>query len=148
MTTLEIAALQKPDVSELDRLLSVLRQLDQRCPDAWLPDLSDRKRDEMEFHDKLTAPAPSKAEADSTKLRESTKKFYETVELSRDYTRNWIETQGRDRIVLDFACGLGENAIHAAKHGAALVIGLDISRYSIDRCRETAAQEGVATNTF
>jgi SAM-dependent methyltransferase len=70
------------------------------------------------------------------------------VTLSRDYTRAWLETQARGRIFLDFACGLGENALHAAKHGAALAIGLDISRHSIARCREAAEQDGVAANTF
>lgn len=144
-------------MSEMDRMLEVLRGLDERNAVAWMAELNARKRDEMEFHDKLTAPAPAEvaqvaqvaqAEKDPTKLRETTKKFYATVERSRNYTRNWIERQGRDKIVLDFACGLGENAIHAAKHGAALAIGLDISRSSVARCRETAAQEGVDTNTF
>jgi SAM-dependent methyltransferase len=148
MPVLDTAPRQEFHVSEVDRILAVLRGMDERNAEAWMTELNARKRDEMEFHDKLTTTEAQPAAEDTTKLRESTKKFYRTVELSRNYTRNWIETHGKGKIILDFACGLGENAIHAAKHGAALAIGLDISRSSIDRCRETAARDGVAANTF
>jgi len=54
----------------------------------------------------------------------------------------------KGRIFLDYACGNGEMAIRAAKAGAALAIGLDISRVSVENAERSAAEQGVLENTF
>lgn len=60
----------------------------------------------------------------------------------------WIEKHCKDKIFLDYACGNGFNAIRAAKAGAELAIGLDISDVSIKNARESAKSEGVENNIF
>lgn len=51
----------------------------------------------------------------------------------------------RERVVLDFGCGDGRDAIQIAAHGAKHVIGVDIRRDLLQRAREQAQAAGVAT---
>jgi SAM-dependent methyltransferase len=46
---------------------------------------------------------------------------------------------------LDYACGNGSRSVQAAKAGAALVVGIDISGTSIENASQTAAKEGVGS---
>lgn len=41
----------------------------------------------------------------------------------------------RDKTVVDFGCGMGDEAVEMAKRGARRVIGIDIGDYYIGRCR-------------
>jgi SAM-dependent methyltransferase len=50
----------------------------------------------------------------------------------------------RGKVVIDFGCGEGNEAIELANFGAARVIGIDIRTRVIDRAREKAARAGVA----
>ncbi|MGH7412808.1 MAG: class I SAM-dependent methyltransferase [Candidatus Rokuibacteriota bacterium] len=50
----------------------------------------------------------------------------------------------RDRVVLDYGCGDGADAIALARHGAQRVIGLEIDPRPLDRARSRAGQAGVA----
>jgi len=50
--------------------------------------------------------------------------------------------------VLDYACGQGGLARQAAKSGAKLAIGLDISDVSIHNARELAKADGFEANTY
>ena len=45
---------------------------------------------------------------------------------------------------MDYACGNGLKAIIAAKFGAKFVVGLDISRVSVENAKREAKKEGVA----
>ena len=49
----------------------------------------------------------------------------------------------RDKVVLDFGCGPGREAVELAKHGARLVIGLDIRPKWLDLARARAREHGV-----
>ena len=51
-------------------------------------------------------------------------------------------------VFLDYACGNGSNAIAAAKAGAKLSIGLDISDVSVQNCRRFATDAGVTSNSY
>jgi SAM-dependent methyltransferase len=55
--------------------------------------------------------------------------------------RVWEET--KDKVVIDFGCGDGEDAVEVAQRGAARVIGLDIRERALANARKTAAQRGV-----
>lgn len=46
--------------------------------------------------------------------------------------------QFSDKVVLDFGCGLGGNAIEIAQNGCPKVIGLDILPHYIEKARRTA----------
>ncbi len=49
----------------------------------------------------------------------------------------------RDRVVLDFGCGLGEQAVELARRGCKRVIGIDILERYLREARELACREGV-----
>ena len=56
--------------------------------------------------------------------------------------RVWDEL--RDRVVIDFGCGEGAEAVEAARRGARRVIGIDIREEALGRARAAAAGAGVA----
>jgi SAM-dependent methyltransferase len=53
----------------------------------------------------------------------------------------WSDIQGK--LVLDFGCGTGTEAIEMARCGARKVIGVDIQEHLLRRAREQAVQHGV-----
>jgi SAM-dependent methyltransferase len=56
--------------------------------------------------------------------------------------RIWSET--KDKVVIDFGCGDGEDAVEVAARGAKRVIGVDIRERALENARKTAAERGVA----
>lgn len=56
----------------------------------------------------------------------------------------WEET--KDKVIIDFGCGDGEDAVDIAKHGARKVIGVDILEHSLARARQRATEYGVTGN--
>jgi SAM-dependent methyltransferase len=56
--------------------------------------------------------------------------------------RIWEET--RDKTVIDFGCGEGEDAVEVATRGAKRVIGIDIREHALAKARNTAAAKGVS----
>lgn len=50
----------------------------------------------------------------------------------------------KDKTVLDFGCGRGENAIELARHGCTRVIGLDIQEAFLETARKNAEAAGVS----
>ncbi len=71
----------------------------------------------------------------------------------RDYEgRSKVETllgsavweQLRDRIVFDFGCGTGADAVEIARRGAARVVGLDLQERFLQTARQRAWDAGVA----
>jgi SAM-dependent methyltransferase len=55
--------------------------------------------------------------------------------------RIWEET--KDKTVIDFGCGDGEDAVEVAKRGAKKVIGIDIRERALANARNRAAAQGV-----
>lgn len=53
----------------------------------------------------------------------------------------WEET--KNKVVIDFGCGDGEDAVDIAKRSARKVIGVDILEHSLARARKRAAEYGV-----
>jgi SAM-dependent methyltransferase len=139
-------AFRNPDI---DGLLSALREADQKTNHAWLSSLSRRKLDELEFHDHYRDGSTASAlSADEQEQLYGNKKYYCTTGASQNYAERWIRDHSRGKVVLDYACGNGRYAFEAAQSGAQLVIGLDISRISIENCRHEAEERGLADNTF
>lgn len=56
--------------------------------------------------------------------------------------RIWEET--KDKVVIDFGCGDGEDTVEVAARGAAKVIGIDIRERALAKARQTALARGVA----
>lgn len=123
--------------NETHTLIPILKVLDKRSTQEWLSTLPERKIEEAVFHDK------------SHNTKESgNSKFYSIASSSDEYLFHWIDKHAPGKTVLDYACGNGMCAIRAAQAGAALSIGLDISRESIDNARHLAREKCVKDNSF
>jgi SAM-dependent methyltransferase len=56
--------------------------------------------------------------------------------------RIWEDT--KDKVVIDFGCGDGRDAIEVAERGAKRVIGIDIRQRALESARQRAVARGVA----
>lgn len=103
-----------------------------------------RKREEIEFHNRLRA---SELQADPTAYQYLTSnyKYYAVDRTSRQYLDNWLSRRKGGRL-LDYCCGEGEYSLLAARHGVETV-GIDISDVSIDICRKRLQDAGLAERT-
>jgi ubiquinone/menaquinone biosynthesis C-methylase UbiE len=135
------------DVSMLkDRLAEISRITDAE----WLGSLDSRKRTELEFHDRdrdrRMVEDLLAHDQDTYERFYGNKKYYSATQDSKDYVDNWIASHAPGKVFLDYACGNGDGAIKAAKAGAALAIGIDISSVSVGNARADAATNGVSAN--
>jgi SAM-dependent methyltransferase len=123
-----------------DTLRVLLPSLDVSIRHRWYDSLEHRKRDERDFHNsskqsRETDDLPADAYAEL----HGNKKYYSVVGSSREYLRTWLRTHVPGRVFLDYACGNGDQTIAAARMGAALAIGIDLSDVSIANARREAA---------
>ena len=109
-----------------------------------------RKREEIEFHDKLRTGAYEQRWSPAAEARVESDplwtnfKYYAVEKESLDLREQWIRERSPRARVLDYCCGNGEEAIKVAEFGAASAVGMDISEVSIENCREMAAKAGVS----
>ncbi len=130
-------------------LVEELKRAATRTNEQWMASLDERKRAELEFHDKCRDPNGKQVlPQDTYEMLHGNKKYYSTVALSREFVTGWIKRHAEGRVFLDYACGNGENALAAARSGAALAIGIDISSVSVENCRRKAQELGLESNTF
>jgi ubiquinone/menaquinone biosynthesis C-methylase UbiE len=136
--------------NKLEILLQHINLIDQITDQEWKASLADRKIKELEFHDR---------DRDTSKIQESkatdtyekfygNTKYYSTTKRSNDFVKNWIQLECKDKIFLDYACGNGGNAIHAASSCAALSIGFDISGVSVSNARNSAKERALSNIVF
>ncbi len=122
------------------RLTAALDEIDRISDAEWASTLDERKRKELEFHDRdRDRQATATMDEDTFEKLYGNRKYYQGVGLSRAYTDRWIAERAPGKVFLDYACGNGSNAMKAAQAGAALSLGLDISRVSIVNARADAA---------
>ncbi|MBB6091605.1 ubiquinone/menaquinone biosynthesis C-methylase UbiE [Povalibacter uvarum] len=113
--------------------------------ETWFNGLSDRKRAELQFHDRdRDRKALTQIDQDTYERFYGNKKYYQATDDSKRYVDDWIKTHVPGKVFLDYACGNGVNAIKAARAGAALSLGLDISRVSVQNATEDAAAQGLS----
>lgn len=123
---------------EQDRLRAVLNEIGKRNDEKWFRSLEHRKIEEARFHD----------DSHSREAGGENSKFYSIAFTSDEYLFNWIDRHAPGKVVLDYACGNGSCALRAAKAGAALSVGIDISSGSIENAKQLAAEAGAERNTF
>ena len=139
---------------ELRRINSVIDEVDKISDGEWLKDLDDRKLKELEFHDRdrekmgVDNQVEESSEGDTYEKFYGNKKYYKVVTRSNDYVQNWIASEAKDKIFLDYACGNGTNARHAAKSGALISLGFDISGVSIKNAINFANEEKLENIRF
>jgi ubiquinone/menaquinone biosynthesis C-methylase UbiE len=137
------------DIADLRaKLESINRISDQE----WMESLNERKRLELEFHDRdrdrKKIDELKEQDKDTFERVYGNRKYYDATSDSKAYVDNWIAKHAPDKVFLDYACGNGDGAIKAAQAGAALAIGLDISAVSVNNARADAAAAGVSENTM
>lgn len=134
---------------ELTALQQRLKEIEAIADEQWMAGLTERKKKELEFHD--ADRDTSKIESLDKKTHDKiygNRKYYDATGLSKDYVDAWIQEHAKGKVFLDYACGNGRNAIKAAKWGAALAIGIDISRVSVENAKRAAAAEGLQDTTW
>lgn len=128
--------------SHLDKLSSITNA-------EWMQSLSPRKCAELEFHNRdRDRKLKSSLSQDDFEKYYGNKKYYSAVRRSVQFTDDWIIANAHGKVFLDYACGNGSNAIKAAKAGAALAIGIDISSVSVENARADAAALGLTNVVF
>lgn len=128
-------------------LKSHIGKLESTVNEDWRSSLNMRKRKELEFHDvKRNQPEVEKLDRETFNKRHGNKKYYGGTGISNDYIDAWVAAHTKGKVYLDYGCGNGECAIRAAKLGAALSIGIDISPVSVENSRRFAREAGVADN--
>jgi ubiquinone/menaquinone biosynthesis C-methylase UbiE len=126
-----------------------LEEIDTIPNEVWLTALDERKRAELEFHDRDRDRAKlASLDKDTFDRFYGNTKYYEATGDSVRYVDKWIKDHVPGRVFLDYACGNGSAAIKAAQAGASLSIGIDISSVSIQNAREDARAAGVSANTY
>ncbi len=137
-------------MTQTNALRNRLREIDAISDEEWQASLAPRKKAELEFHDQHRdrQAADHAACQDTYEKLYGNKKYYAATRRSIDYTEQWIINNSKNKIVLDYACGDGEYAILAAKHGAELAMGLDISPLSVQNARKDASSQNVSDNTY
>lgn len=109
-----------------------------------LKDLQPRKLEEIEFHN-LDRSQSDEARVKQTELQmHANRKWYAVTEPSRTWVHEWIAANARGGAFLDYACGLGEMALRAARDGAGMAVGLDISDESVRLARGAAQRAGLS----
>ena len=110
-----------------------------------------RKREEIDFHDRLREGLFDQRwslEADKRLSNDplwSNLKYYSIEQKSIDYMRSWLKANCQGKTVLDYGCGNGEESLFVAKNGAREVVGIDISPVAIENSMQRAANEGLLT---
>lgn len=129
-------------------LKTLVHEID-RCGDqAWLDHVEERKVLEAKFHDdKVDRHGLARDSENLQERKRGNQKYYSTVARSKQYVEDWIARNSQGRVVLDYACGQGKLTMLAAKSGAELAVGLDISETSILNARADANEDGYEHNT-
>jgi SAM-dependent methyltransferase len=134
---------------ETAQLRRELQNIEKVTDAEWLASLDERKKRELEFHDAhRDRTASADLPQDTYEKLYGNRKYYGATTLSSDHFQNWIARNAPGKVVLDYCCGDGARAITAAKAGAGLAVGLDISRTSVENAARDAAAAGVADNTY
>ena len=132
------------------KLLNSIDNIDRISDQEWKASLIGRKLKELEFHDKdRDDNFVSKSVANDTYEKfYGNKKYYNATERSKKYVQNWIETESKGKVFLDYAFGNGVNAILAAKSGASLSLGFDISSVSVKNAKKVAEKDNLQNIRF
>ena len=143
--------IKEDPMTVVEELREKLGEIEKITDQEWQASLDDRKKKEIEFHDRDRERSRrenlASTDKDTFERFYGNRKYYSATQTSNEYVNRWIATQAKGKVFLDYACGNGKNAIAAAKAGAALAIGLDISPVSVEICKEKAREAGVTSNT-
>jgi len=125
-------------------LLLVLDQLRSRSSEEFQNHLEERKLQERKWANfSRDEEGPAAVHGTNEQLRANSK-WYSTTSLSHEYVDQWLAKRVPGKIVLDYACGNGGETVKAARMGAALAIGIDVSDVSVRNAVAAANREGLS----
>ena len=109
--------------------------------------IENRKEEERKFHDNLRdgtfgqrwSPALEKLIQENPLW--DNMKYYSVERESRKRVLGWFSSNCKDKKVLDYCCGNGDDSFIIAEAGAKEIIGIDLSEVSIENCKKRALQE-------
>ena len=115
----------------------------------WVSTLEDRKKEEINFHNLDREKEDLSIINKQLELNiHANKRFYSITDSSKKYIEKWLENNIEGKVFLDYACGEGLVAIKAAKLGASISIGIDISDVSIKLADELSKDNDTTNNCF
>ncbi len=157
---------------ELAALEQGLARADRSGDASWAATMEARKREELAFHD-LRRKGPGALAGDVPRepgvggaargaageghearapvaalsslaswLR--SRRLYATAAGSAAHVDSWLAREAPGGVFLDYACGEGLRVLEAARVGAHLAIGLDLSPVSVAKGRQAAGEQGLA----
>lgn len=137
----------KNEILELSKIVDEINSIEDQI---WYEGLAARKKAELEFHDRDrdTEFVESSLASDTYEKFYGNRKYYSITQRSQNYVNSWISENAKGKVFLDYACGNGGNAIAAAKSGASLALGLDISSVSIKNAQHAADNSGLKNCKF
>jgi len=123
-------------------LLAALADLRLRTPEEFLALLDDRKRREREWAN-YSRDRNGYGQG-TNEEHQANFKWYSTTRRSMEYRNRWLAANVPGKVFLDYACGDGAETRKAARMGAALAIGIDISNVSLRNAREATKAEDLS----
>lgn len=125
-------------------LLLVLDRLRSRSSEEFQNHLEERKLREREWANfSRDEESPTAIHGTNEQLRANSK-WYLSTRISHQYVDRWLAEHVPGKIVLDYACGNGGETLKAARMGAALAIGIDVSDVSVRNAAAAAKREGLS----
>jgi ubiquinone/menaquinone biosynthesis C-methylase UbiE len=118
-------------------LISLLEAMEKVSESNFTSKLNARKIEEIEHSNIIHAPISQTSVDDEVIAKHArSRHVYETNSAVRNYLDNWIKNNVKDKIVLDLACGSGEQTKLAHSYGAKLSIGTDLASLTLKCNRE------------
>ncbi len=125
-------------------LSEALRALQSRDSRDFAATLDGRKRCEREWANFSRDKRLVNSSGETKEKYRANAKWYSTTQLSLEYRDAWLAERVPGKVFLDYACGAGLETLKAARMGAALAMGLDVSNISIANADEAACNAGLA----
>lgn len=129
--------------SPAPQLMEVLDKLRSRNSEEFSLRLEERKKKEREWANFVRDPETVRVqESDNGELPAI--KWYSATQLSDDYRNQWLAKHVPGKVVLDYACGNGGQTFQAARMGASLAVGIDVSDVSVQGAARVAKRDGLS----
>jgi ubiquinone/menaquinone biosynthesis C-methylase UbiE len=125
-------------------LREALRALQSRDSRDFAATLDERKRREREWANFSRDKRLVNSSGKTKEKHRANAKWYSTTQLSLEYRDAWLAERVPGKVFLDYACGAGLETLKAARMGAALAMGLDVSNISVANAGEAASDAGLA----
>ena len=100
-----------------------------------------RKIEEIEFHNKREIDRNNLTSEEFEK-KYSNKKVYQISDSSFEYLEKKLKELSKDKICLDYCCGLGNTSLNLYKYGAKKVYGIDIAEKEVETAKSVLKANG------